>query len=289
MSEWNGKSKGSVLGYKFFILIIKTLGLGGTYFILRFVTFYYYIFAKNNRKAILSFYTEALGFSKKEARKTARKNFFYFGQTLVDRFAFLLNKADKITYSFVNESTLLAIKEKGEGAILLSAHVGNWETAGNLLKHRVSNRINVVMLDDEYEKIKDFVNESTGGSKFNVIPIKNDLSHIIKIKNALTADEFIAIHADRFMDGAKNIELNFFNKPVKFPYGPFLMASKFKVPVVFVFAVKENTKHYKLCAFTPKHIKPTPEQIAADYVSELEKIVKQHPEQWFNYYNYFSS
>jgi predicted LPLAT superfamily acyltransferase len=204
----------------------------------------------------------------------------------VDRHAFLLDKAKHISYSFDNEQALIDIKDKNKGAVLLSGHIGNWETAGNLLKDRISNKINALMLDAEYQKIKQFIDNSTGGSKFNVIAIKNDLSHIIKIKNALSNNEFIAIHADRTTEGIKNIEIDFFRIPTKFPYGPFLIASKFKVPVVFVFAVKGNENHYSLNCTNPT-VGKSPEEIAKKYVVELERMVRKYPEQWFNYYNYF--
>ena len=286
MSKWTGKSKGSVLGYRFFIFSIKTFGVKTAYFILHFVTFYYYLFAKKNKNGILNFYTEGIGFSIKKANQVARKNFYVFGQTLVDRLAFLLNRAKHITYSFDNEQALIDLKNGNKGAVLLSGHVGNWETAGNLLKDRISNKINVLMVDAEYQAIKYYLDSSTGGSKFNVIAIKNDLSHIIKIKSALSNNEFLAIHADRTTDTVKNIEVDFLGKPTKFPYGPFLIASKFKVPVVFVFAVKENDNHYSLSCTNPI-VDESPEEIAEKYIVELERMVRRYPEQWFNYYNYF--
>ena len=34
--------------------------------------------------------------------------------------------------------------------------------------------------------------------------------------------------------------------------------------------------------------KPAVEQIASEYVKELENKVKLNPEQWFNYYDFFA-
>ena len=48
MSQWDGKSKGTVLGYKIFLFFIKTFGIGSAYLILHFVSLYYYLFAKKN-------------------------------------------------------------------------------------------------------------------------------------------------------------------------------------------------------------------------------------------------
>ncbi len=286
-SNWDGKSKGTALGYRIFILAIKIFGIGSTYLILRIVCFYYYLFASKSRNSIIGFYTNTLLIPLKEAKRLCRRNFYVFGQTLVDRIAFLLGKEKKYTQTFHNENYLLELKEGGKGGILLSAHLGNWETAGNLLKQRISAQINVVMLEAEEEKIKQIVDNATGGSKFHIIAIKDDLSHIIKINNALNNNELIAMHGDRYMNGMRYLEMEFLGKIAKFPLGPFIIASKFNAPVSFVFAIKESLYHYSLSATKPTQGKLGPEEIAKLYIEELEKRVKLNPEQWFNYFDFY--
>lgn len=287
MSRWDGKTKGSLTGYKIFLFFINTLGLGFAYGLLRVVTYYYYLFAAKPRKALLDFYQNTLQISGPDARKMARRNFYIFGQTLVDRAAFLLGKDQQFSHVFENEQYLIDIRDAGKGGILLSAHVGNWETAGNLLKGRITPTINIVMLDAEVENIKKYMDLSTGGSRFRVIAIKDDLSHIISIRNALVNNEFVAIHADRYLEGAKYIEMDFLGRKAKFPYGPFVIASKFNAPVTFVFAAKDGKYSYHLSSTKPIEGKMKPEEIAQLYVEELEQKVKAFPEQWFNYFNFF--
>lgn len=287
MSRWDGKTKGSLTGYKIFLFFINTLGLGFAYGLLRVVTYYYYLFAAKPRKALLDFYQNTLHITGSEARKMARRNFYIFGQTLVDRAAFLLGKDRQFSHVFENEQYLIDIRDAGKGGILLSAHVGNWETAGNLLKGRITPTINIVMLDAEVENIKKYMDLSTGGSRFKVIAIKDDLSHIIAIRNALVNNEFVAIHADRYLEGAKYIEMDFLGRKAKFPYGPFVIASKFNAPVTFVFAAKDGKFSYHLSSTKPIEGKMKPEEIARLYVDELERKVKAFPEQWFNYFNFF--
>lgn len=287
MSRWDGKTKGSLAGYKIFLFFINSLGLDFAYRLLQLVTYYYYLFAKKQKSALLDFYQNILHIPVSKAKILARQNFYIFGQTLVDRAAFLLGKTEQFTHVFENEQYLIDIRDGGKGGILLSAHLGNWETAGNLLKGRITPTINIVMLDAEVESIKQFMDSSTGGSRFKIIAIKDDLSHIIAIRNALVNNEFVAIHSDRYMDGAKFIELDFFGKKAKFPYGPFVIASKFDAPVTFVFAAKDGKYSYHLSATLPITSKLKPEEIARMYVAELEKKVKEYPEQWFNYFNFF--
>lgn len=287
MSRWDGKTLGPLIGYKIFVLLIKTFGLGCSYFILQFVSYYYFLFEKGKRNVMIEFYKSALLYSERDARKLTRKNFYLLGQTLVDGVAFLVGKGNRFTHSFNGEQYLIDMKNGGRGGILLSAHMGNWDTAGNLLRKRVTPTINVVMLDAEVEKVKAYMEMATGGSHFNIIPIKNDLSHVILINNALRNNEFVAIHADRFLEGAKYIEMDFLGKKAKFPLGPFIIASKFNAPVSFVFAVKNGKYNYDLSATKPVDGKLSPEEFAVLYVKELEKKVRTTPEQWFNYFDFY--
>ncbi|MES2629666.1 MAG: lysophospholipid acyltransferase family protein [Bacteroidota bacterium] len=284
MAEWTGKSIGPLIGYRFFLFAIRTFGIRFSYFVLNFVTAYYFRFVGKIGADLIQFYQQTLGLNKQEAATLARRNLVLFGQTLVDRAAFRMGKANQYSYEFINEDLLLAIKD--QGAVMLSAHLGNWETAGNLLRNRVSSRINVVMLDAEAEKIKQIMNQKTGGAGFSIIPVKDDLSHIIRIKNVLSDRELVAIHADRTSGGSRSIPLEFMGKTVNFPYGPFLIASKFDVPVTFVYSVKTGDRSYRLSATTPITKKQSPEEVAKAYVTELESMFRQYPEQWFNYYNF---
>ncbi len=287
MSRWDGKTKGPLIGYQIFVFLIKTLGLGFSYLILQIVSYYYFLFEKDKRRIMIDFYKRSLGYLPTEAKKLTRKNFYVLGQTLVDGVAFLIGNDKKFTHTFSGEEFLIDMKNGGKGGILLSAHLGNWETAGNLLKKRVTPKINVVMLDAEVEKIKNFLHDTTGGSHFNIIPIKDDLSHVILINNALRNNEFVAIHADRFLEGAKYIEMDFLGRKAKFPLGPFIIASKFDAPVSFVYAVKNGKYNYELSATKPINERLTPEGFALQYVYDLEKKVKATPEQWFNYFDFY--
>ena len=44
MSQWDGKSKGAVLGYKIFIFFIQILGIRAAYVLLYLVALYFFYF-----------------------------------------------------------------------------------------------------------------------------------------------------------------------------------------------------------------------------------------------------
>jgi predicted LPLAT superfamily acyltransferase len=287
MEKWDGKTKGSLLGYKFFIFCIRTFGLNVSYFFCYFVSAYFVLFSKKQRNGLKQFYTVGFKYSKKKTRKIIFKNFYNFGQTLIDRIAMQTSKRKAFTHTFNNEKILREMHENQKGGILISGHLGNWENAGNLIHERITSTINIVMLDAEVQKIKQFLEQKTGGPKYNLIPIKDDMSHLILMHQALRRNEFIAIHADRVTDQGKHIELDFLDGKAKFPAGPFIMAHKFKVPITFVYAVKGSKFHYDLFATDPITESNSEIEIAEKYVKHLESMVRKYPAQWFNFYNYY--
>ena len=286
MSSWKGKSRGTPLGYRIFISIIRTFGLGFTYRFLRFVTFYYYLFASGPKRNLRNFYSRVPGLDPSRVSKIIRRNFNLLGESIVDRMAFLAGKADKITYTEEGEEYLRQFAEEGKPLILVSAHIGNWEIAGNLLR-KLNARVNVVMFDGEREKIKAVMKDELDDVLFNIIPIKpNDLSHIYAINEAVKNGEMICLHGDRFIQGSKTIETKLFGEGIELPYGSFQIAARLKAHHCFIFAIKNGKFNYHFTSTKPELIE-RPEQVAEKYVQILEEKVKANPEQWFNYFPFF--
>lgn len=292
MSQWEGKSKGTSGGYKIFVFLIKNIGIGGAYFLLRFVSLYYFLFSWSTSKPILSLYRNMLKFSKLKSLKLLYLNYFKLGQTLIDKVALMSGARTNFTFDFDGEQYLREMIAKGSGGLLLSGHLGSWEAAGHLLK-RLNTRINIVMFDGEDANIKQYMDAVTGEKSFNIIYVKEDLGHIFKINQALSSNEIVCMHADRFLPGNKTISADFLGMPAKFPEGPFLLAQRLKVPVAYVYAFKETNTHYHFYSSNIKYFDSqkgdTIQIVLNDYVNSLETMVHKYPEQWFNYYNFWQS
>ena len=291
MSAWHGKSKGTPLGYHIFVWILKTFGVLPAYLLLRFVALYYFFFSFKASRQIYLLYRRKLGYNWFSSITKVYKNYFLLGQSIIDKVVIMSGIKNNFTFDFDGEENLRKIAAMKRGGILLSAHIGNWDVAGHLFK-RLETPINIVLYDGEDEQIKQYLDGVTGKRSVNIIVIKKDLSHIYAISDAFSKNELVCMHADRFLEGNKTTTSNFLGAPASFPIGPFQLAATFKVPVSFVFAVKESKLHYHLfsseikdySAVGKKELIP---QMLLDYAAEMEKKVKQYPEQWFNYYNFW--
>ena len=292
MPAWQGKSKGTPLGYRIFVIVCRNLGVRPAYFLLRFVALYYFLFSWSTSRHIYQYFRQRHHLGKIKSRLKVYQNYYVFGQTLLDKIVVMAGFGNRFTYHFDGVENLQEMVRYGKGGILLSAHVGNWEAGGHLLRH-LNTKINVVMFDGEHQRIKAYLNEVTGGRNFNVIVIKDDMSHVYAIGEALRNNELICLHADRFMEGSKIVVKNFLEGSARFPEGPFALATAFKVPVSIAFAFKETTTHYHFYGSTLLQQQADEQRTAYTarlmdtFVRELEQKVKLYPEQWFNYYKFW--
>ena len=288
-TEWEGKSRGSVLGYKIFVFCIKKLGLRFAYFILLFVAFYFCFFAKNSTTSIYYYFRKRRKYSRFKSVINIYKSYFVFGQTIIDKIAISSGLRNKFTYHFDGIEQLKAILKAKKGAILISAHVGNFEIAQHFLNELEENiTISLLTSDSEHNDIKDYLESVTTKSNIKFIIIKDDLSHIFEINAALSRNEIICITGDRYVKPSKTLMHNLLGKEAQFPAGPFLLGSRLKVPVIFVYVMKETSKHYHLFARTAEVKQRDTEGLLKSYTENLEWILNKYPLQWFNYFDFWN-
>ncbi|HTQ66845.1 MAG TPA: hypothetical protein VMI12_18765 [Puia sp.] len=291
MPSWQGKSRGTRLGYSIFVTVLKKFGVRPAYLLLRFVTVYYFLFSYKSSKIIFNYFHRRIGFGRLKSIFKIYSNYYLLGQTIIDKIVIMAGMANRFSFDFDGEEHLRDIVSQQKGGLLLSAHIGNWEIAGHLLQ-RLDTPVNIVMFDGEHQQIKDYLDSVAGKKKAKIIVIKNDLSHIYEISDAFKNKELVCIHADRFIEGNKTMKADLLGKEALFPAGPFVLAATFDVPLLFVFAMKESSLHYHFFAteikkYDRREKESCMQQILHDFSIDMEKKIKQYPEQWYNYYDFW--
>ena len=235
---------------------------------------------------MLYYYNKRLGFSYLKSLRYIYKGYFVFGQSMLDKVALMSGLTKGFDQRRDGGEHLDAMVENQTGGILISAHIGNFEAGGHLLK-RLDTKVNVVMLEAEHQQIKKYLKDVMQEKHFNIIGIKEDKSHSFEIMNALSNKELICIHGDRFVDGMDVMEGTLLGKSAKFPLGPFKMAARLNFPVSFAFVVKDDSKTYHFYASKPNLEVKDEKEVLKNFIVELEKVIHKHPEQWFNYYPFW--
>jgi predicted LPLAT superfamily acyltransferase len=290
MPSWQGKSRGNTTGFRIFVWVLKHAGLAPAYLLLRFVALYFFIFSGKAFRFQYHFFHRRLGYSPLTSVISIYRNYYWFGQTIIDKIVILSGITNPLRFEFDGEENLREMVKQNKGGLLLSAHIGNWEIAGHLLQ-RLETDIYIVMFDGEEQQIRDYLESITEKYSARIILIKQDLSHIYAIQEALAANAIVCMHADRFMEGNKTVTGDLLRKSARFPAGPFLLARAFHIPVSFVFAMKERSNDYHFYASPPKIYTGSKETLMEhmlnDYCRSMEESILKYPLQWYNYYDFW--
>lgn len=287
-ADWDGKSRGTVFGFKVFVFFIKNFGIRAAYALMHLPIPYFCFFSRKNVRGLFYYFRKRQQYSWLKSSVSIYKGYYQFGQTLIDKVAIQSGLQHKYTYEFDGIQNLQETLALQKGGILISAHVGNFELAQYFFEELDQKAtISIVITDQDHKNIKEYLGSVVGRKQNNFIIVKDDMSHIFEINAALAQNKIICISGDRYMDITKTIEAPFLGKKAKFPVGPFHLATRLKVPVLFVYVMREPKRHYHLYARKVEVAYRDVNGLLTNYTQSLEQIIDKYPLQWFNFYDFW--
>lgn len=242
-----------------------------------------------SRRTAYSFYHNKLGYGRFRAARATYRNHYMFATAIIDRFAMYAGKNFNVRVEGLDVFNGLA--EGEDGFVQLSSHIGNYEIAGYSL---VSDRkaINAVVFAGEKASVMENRNSMFVRTNIRMIPVRTDMSHLFEINNALAAGEIVSFPADRHMGDSRRVECMFLGEKAEFPQGPFSTAAMRGLDVIAVNVMKERNGEYTIYVTPLRYDRNLPRkeqirQLSEAYVAELEKRVRQYPEQWYNFFDFW--
>ncbi|MDR3118548.1 MAG: acyltransferase [Mediterranea sp.] len=291
---WNGKTGGQPWMQRMLITWLRLMDIRILYFMMGWVVPFYMLCNRKGYTSTYNFFRKRFAFSPLKSFRYVYLNHFRFGQIILDRFAFYAGKTFKFEIDGYERFKHLASRE--EGFLQLSSHIGNYELAGYSLVAK-EKHFNVLVFSGETETIMRNRARVLSKNKMCMIPVKEDMSHVFLLNKALNNGEIVSMPGDRIFGSPKYVECLFFGEKAKFPIGPFAVAVQRKVQVLAVFVMKESVDKYKIFIREVNigsaeegqlSQKEKMEKLAKVFATELEKVVRMYPVQWFNYYDFWS-
>ncbi|WP_448825705.1 LpxL/LpxP family acyltransferase [Capnocytophaga bilenii] len=288
-TKWQGKSKGTVLGYRIFVFLMRHLGIYAAYSLLIFVAFYYFLTEWQSNRFMFYYFRHRLGYSLAKTIGSLYLSYFTFGQIIIDKIAILAGLEHKFTFDFDGQELLFKLLEEQQGGVLISAHIGNFEIAEPFFrKIDLKLQISTITTDMERSVIKEYLEGITERKSLNqYIYVKPDMSHIFEINDVIAHKNIVCFTGDRYFEGGRSLKGRLLGAEATFPAGPFVIASRLKVPVVFVYVMKEKGLHYHLYARIAEVKKADAESLLEAYTDSMEQMLRKYPLQWFNYFNFW--
>lgn len=181
-----------------------------------------------------------------------------------------------------------AARARGKGVLLVTAHLGNWELGAILLaQHGLP--LTVITLDEptsDLTRWRDAYRDRLGIKTVAVGP-GHEFAFLEMIR-ALQRNEVIAMLVDRPYHGT-GTPVTFFGERSEFSTAPALLWQHTEAAVVPAFVLQNTEGRYVSfadpmlplvrAADPRKSIAANTQRIATHF----ENIIREHPEQWFNY------
>ncbi len=278
----------NIFEYVLFTALVKLthlLGWKGTRKLAIFLGDFFYFFLPIRKNVVIK--NLKLAFpekSEKEIKRLTRETYRSFALTFLE--SFLIPKLsreeilDKV--KVVNKELLEELDRSDGGGILLTAHIGNWElgaVATGILSSKDVYGLTKPQRNPYVTKWFDSMRTSKGNK---IITVGEGTKALIE---ALKQSGIIGIVADQRAP-KENERVLVFNQPTPLYFGTASIALKTGVPVLLVFVVRRDDGKYKLIFkdFEYKDLLGK-EKAAVEfnqrYMNEVEKIVREYPEQWF--------
>jgi lauroyl/myristoyl acyltransferase len=180
--------------------------------------------------------------------------------------------------------------DEGHGLIAWTAHVGNWELASRLLELH-GRPVNVARAVEPQNAAEVMLRDLMASERLRVVDVADPLASV-RLLHALRSNEVVAIQGDRVY-GGRNVEFPFFDRPARFPLGPFVLAYCSGAPIVPCVVVRTSWLRYRMLAGPPIRLDRSLDLEAAVHqgaeraVRFLEEQLRGWPSQWLNFYDFW--
>ena len=236
-----------------------------------------------------SFFHRRMGYGPLRSFLHVYINEFRMGTVVLDRFAVYAGKKFRVEEYRMDLFERLAAQPGG--FMMLSSHTGCFEMAGYMFKSELK-KIYALVFPGETGTISSNRSRVFSSTNVEMVPVRPDLSHVFTLNRALAEGQIVTMPGDRVFGSGKSLKADFFGAPATFPAGPFTLAAQREVPVLSVFVMKVGYRRYR--AFLeelPFDVDvPRKEQVslmAQAYASRMESIVRQYPDQWYNFFDFW--
>ncbi len=226
---------------------------------------------------------------------TSYRHFLSFGLSALDKVSSWSGKITSEQVHFDDTQIFIDHAANKQGAMIISAHLGNIELSRALADKIEEFTMNALVFTQNAKNFSNTlkkVNPNINNHLIHVNQISPDTG--ILLKNKIDQGEMIVTMGDRTAINSvnRNCVVDFFNEPAEFSQGPFILASLLKCPVYLMFCLKEQDGYRIYLEPFSDEIKlsrKTRQQdirlFAQQYAKRLEYYCHKAPFQWFNFFD----
>ncbi len=215
-------------------------------------------------------------------RKVAHKAVRNFAEAVAD-FLYLPRTNLKNLRAYVDIESFERIREAlgGRPAIVVTAHLGNWELAAAAAA-MLGIDLHVIVYDHPDRRIAAIFRKRREAKGLKVLSVRSTARNLSSVLDTSS----LGIAADRDFTG-QGMPARFFGALTNVPSAYAGLAVSKGVPVIPVFCLRQEDGKYRLDSEQPILARPADgpgtEAIVAECLRAFEKYVEKYPEQWYRF------
>jgi len=211
-----------------------------------------------------------------------------FSWCFTERYRRLANP-ERFSAALEGEEHWRQVMDGPGGVILVTAHIGPWETATHFGASNSPRRIHIVREKEIDPRAQQFIQELLARSGNNYVThfAGEDLTLAIELANALREGDVVALQGDRPREGGRTMNVSLFGRPMPLPTGPAALARAADVPILPVFNFRDGRFRVRTAVRAPIHVAHTADRDAdvagamQRLATEIEWAIRRRPHQWF--------
>ena len=171
----------------------------------------------------------------------------------------------------------------GKGTLLITGHLGAWELGGMVLASD-GFPVNVVTLEEPTAELNVWRKKYRDRFGIKTITIGSDKFAFVEIIQALRRNELVAMLVDRpFM--SSGVEVKFFGRPTLFSAAAVRIWQHTQASIIPAFVLQLERGQYGCYAYSPIEMsaESSVEENSQRIADVFQTIVREYPEQWFNF------
>lgn len=220
-----------------------TLGRPAARSLLYPICLYFLIFSFKTRASSTKYLRKIL--SREPSFADTFRHYHTFAATLLDRVFLMDDQFSRFDVCVHDEDILTDMATRGEGCILLGAHMGSFEIIGALGRRKTGTKISFVMYEENARKLNSVLNAINPAHPLKVISL-GKFDSMLKVESALNQGEFIGMLGDRTLQSEGSVACQFLGEQARFPSGPIHVAAILKRPIVLMFGLYRGDNRYDI-------------------------------------------
>jgi len=288
------RERGSRLGLVLLIWIARQMGRRAARLILYPVVAYYMLAAPAARAASRNYLQRVLG--RQPGWRQIYRHLYCFAAVALDRVYMFSPRESGLAVTPHGLEAFSAYRRRGEGAIIIVAHLGSFEILRALSGAHSGVKLRVLMDRRSGAKANAVLEAVNPRMRESIIDTSgSDIDLALKVKAALDRGEMVGLMADRYRPGDKTVDCDFLGGRAPLPISPWVLAGVTRAPVLLAFGLYRGGNRYDLYCeeFSQGLELPRARRraqahgYAQAYADRLADYAREAPYNWFNFYKFW--